>query len=85
MRTEQEVLKDLEDLEWDTSNGFPLKKTLVQPEWYATFYWNCYIYVNKDNKTYAAVKRSNYSTKEYHLSMHEHKLLNELFSIWGWL
>jgi hypothetical protein len=88
MRTEQDVLKDFEKLGWEVADGyvnFTLRKKLDDIKNEFMYYWLCYISINKENKTYSVYKLSSFSTKGYDLTMQEHKLLNELFTIWGWI
>ena len=71
MRTEQDVLNDFEKLGWYVSRNDEDDFTL-RLKGNPT----CAIWIDK-------------LTKEYSMSccldMQEHKLLNELFTIWGWL
>lgn len=71
MRTEQDVLKDFEKL------GYKL------------LYNNSFCLVFERNNLYTLSISKQY--KEYwtdgeiSINMQEHKLLNELFQIWGWI
>ena len=83
-RTEQEILKDFEALGWQVANGyvnFTLKKIETKVDTFGVYHLHCYIVINKENQTYHAEQRSNWSTEGYYLSMKEHKLLNELFEV----
>lgn len=87
-RTEADILKDFEKLGWNVADGyvnFTLKKNVLEKGEFFDYNWHCFITINKENKTYSAEQRSNWNTKCYNLSMQEHKLLNELFNLWGWL
>lgn len=71
MRTEQDVLNDFEKLGWYVARNDEDDFTLRLKE-----NLTCAIWIDK-------------LTKEYSMSccldMQEHKLLNELFQIWGWI
>lgn len=75
MRTEKEVLKDFEKLGYDVvANGGCFIKLnnngdIIRISKYSMWYWS---YCEDSG---LAVP----------IDMEEHKLLNELFSIWGWL
>lgn len=89
IRAEQEILKDFEKLGWKKRGGFANKLTLYKQTEERIFYdskitWNCFMQFN-ENKTYSVIKLNNFATNEYNLSMQEHKLINELLTIWGWL
>ena len=71
MRTEQDVLMDFEKLGWECTINNEDKLTLRWSDSYP-----CTIWFNKDTK--------NYSTNTL-IDIQEHKLLNELFTIWGWI
>ena len=88
MRTEQYVLNDFEKLGWRLAEdyiNFTLKKTKTDYGVFGQIIWYCYITFDKDKKTYRAIANGAFTTKGYELSMEEHKLLNELFTIWGWI
>ena len=75
MRTEEEVLKDFEKLGYDIieNNDCCIKLNFN----------DCIIRISKYSKFYKCYwKDSAYANV---IDMKEHKLLNELFSIWGWL
>ena len=96
MRTEEEVLKDFEELGYkvwkDTDKEFVLIKRIKnlytlenikfifykEEEVYEKFliHW-------KTSKTGKII--SNPKVTPFVIFLQEHKLLNELFSIWGWL
>ena len=78
MRTEKEVLKDFEELGYEVvcNNNLKIKldnngDILTISKVSRWYYYKGYDYLNKE----IAV----------HIDMQEHKLLNELFTIWGWL
>ena len=74
MRTEQEILKDFEKLGYKVKNDsevLRLKNNFIE------------IYVYKKDKEYG--KEDIFSCEANRFTMPEHKLLNELFNIWGWL
>ena len=84
-RREQEILKDFEDLGYDIENHnemFYLKKGKY------------YIAINKTDKTYKAFYQYVKFDEDHEkivcyrpkgLTLREHKLLNELFILWGWI
>jgi hypothetical protein len=75
MRTEEEVLKDFEKLGYEiVSNGSGFIKLNNKGDM---------IRISKYSMWY----RSYFEDSELAvpIDMQEHKLLNELFSIWGWL
>lgn len=86
MRTEQDVLNDFGALGWKVAEdyiNFTLKK--IKPDYgvFGQIIWHCYITFDKDKQTYKAITNGAFTTKGYELSVEEHKLLNELFTIWG--
>lgn len=88
MRTEEEILKDFEKLGWNIAENyvnFTLKQVKTEYGIFGQVFWYCYIFFDKDKQTYTAIANGNFTTKGYDLSIQEHKLLNELFIIWGWL
>ena len=89
MRTEQEVLNDFEKLGWFVADGYvnlTFKKIeKAQGMFDEVIDHHCYIIFNKEKQTYSAKNIHSFCTHEYELTMKEHKLLNELFTIWGWL
>lgn len=75
MRTEKEVLKDFEEL------GYKV----IEKEWFLELInndSNATIDVDFEDKEYWKENSHCYSMR---FTMQEHKLLNELFTIWGWL
>ena len=75
MRTEEEVLKDFKKLKWKV---FRNNNQML-----------CLLFYNKgsivqDKEIIVGKKNRLYRTYDY-ISMQEHKLLTELFTIWGWL
>lgn len=87
-KTEQDVLKDFEKLGWNIAEdyiNFTLKKIKTDYGIFGQTIWYCYITFDKDKQTYRAITNGNFTTKGYELSMQEHKLLHELFTIWRWL
>jgi hypothetical protein len=71
MRTEKEVLKDFEKMGWTIKIN--TNKTLIFQR-----LGNDELEISKEYKEY-------WSCNESSIAIYEHKLLNELFSIWGWL
>lgn len=72
MRTEEEVLKDFKKL------GYGIK---YNGQYYIHLHSSKNIHCDKYIKIYKSTK--SYRTAE--ITMQAHKLLNELFTIWGWL
>lgn len=81
MRTEQDVLKDFEklgyikfEIKFDNVDTIRFDKDLVS------------LYIYKIDKKYMFMK-FNYGNQPVPCSINiqEHKLLNELFQIWGWI
>lgn len=76
MRTEEEVLKDFEKLGYDI-----------------IYYRQHYIKLDNNNNYIIRISKCSKTYKSYEgdsklalpIEIEEHKLLNELFSIWGWL
>lgn len=74
MRTEEQILKDFEKRKWSIYANEPKFIILA--------------YFKKNDIFSAREIRIYKSTQSYvasELNMQEHKLLTELFSIWGWL
>ena len=88
-RTEQDVLNDFEALGWKVADGyvdFTLKKIEKKESVFLGEYCVCsFITIFKEKQTYRTITNSKFNTNCYELSMQEHKLLNELFTIWGWI
>ena len=81
MRTDEEVLKDFEKLGYEVDNDddaliLSLQETLGAIIRYVT------IFVSKRRKRYMV---KSISETFQSIGMEEHKLLNELFTIWGWI
>lgn len=74
MRTEQDVLKDFEALGYEIINRG--SHSLFQQGFIV-------IYIYKPYREY--YKEDILGHEPNRLTMQEHKLLNELFNIWGWL
>lgn len=76
MRTEEQVLKDFEQLGYRIKEIMP-RHIILETEFYgiqiSKFFESYYCY-NKDQDGSAGAIR-----------MIEHKLLHELFKIWGWI
>jgi hypothetical protein len=82
IRTEEDVLKDFEVLGYEVDNTYS-KLTLIN--WLSRFSEHYVVVsINKQEKTYGKVKVAIDRTCGG-LTIQEHKLLNELFTIWGWL
>lgn len=75
MRTEQDVLKDFEKL------GYEIKVNNASMLYLATNN-DVVIHINKLFKGYRRFYDNEISN---YVTMQEHKLLNELFTIWGWI
>ena len=69
MRTEQEILKDFEALGWKVSANTDEDLLFKDKCDYSIHIW-------KKEKTFMI---------ELFVQLEIHKLLNELFSVWGWL
>lgn len=79
-RTESEVLKDFEKLGYEVNkarNNFLCLELIKNEEKNKTI-----IYIDKPAKVYY---KRDYFWDFITITMQEHKLLNELFTIWGWL
>lgn len=78
MRTEQEVLKDFEDLGYEVVCNNNLRIELNNN--------GVIITISKIKRRYSC-KGYDYLDKEMavHIVMQEHKLLTELFTIWNWI
>lgn len=76
MRTEQDVLNDFEKLGYEDKSINPELAIILLNK-------NVVIAINKRNKKYSKHKRGEYEADNF--TIQEHKLLNELFQIWGWL
>lgn len=77
MRTEEEVIKDFEELGYEIRENKKsniLEFWLIEDDYEDTLVFE----IDKDFKTYNTLQGM-------YVEMKEHKLLNELFSIWGWL
>ena len=77
MRTEEEVLKDFYELNYDIRE----KKRINTLEFWLleNGYEDTLVFeIDKEYKSYRTFDGM-------YIEMQEHKLLNELFSIWGWL
>ena len=80
MRTEEEVLKDFENLIWnvDENNNERLRLSYKKKNGYYE-----YLEIDKEYKDYCRYEQHTFVT--CYIPINQHKLLNELFSIWGWL
>lgn len=88
MRTEEEILKNFEDLGWklrDNYINFTLYKGEIKQHKFGNRIHHCYISIDKEKQTYYTIEIYSFCTHEYKLTMQEHKLLTELFEIWEWL
>ena len=91
MRTEQDVLKDFEALGWKVERGFKdyynyeaLCLSIVIPNYFADGeQLDKEIVINLENRSYRCDNYF-YGGAEF-ITMQEHKLLNELFHILGWI
>ena len=75
MRTEEEVLKDFEKLGYKIKENTNIELVLGTKFFFIKF--------KKLSKVYHTYYED--SKLQSTINMQEHKLLNELFSIWGWL
>ena len=75
MRTEEEVLKDFEKLGYKIKENTNIELVLGTKFFFIKF------------KELSKVYHTYFEDSKLHstINMQEHKLLNELFSIWGWL
>lgn len=90
-RTENEIFKDFEKLGYrieknktkfaDSENSIILLKDYIEP--FDKEKLTKEICINLKSKTYECYESFYYCPQ--HIPMHEHKLLNELFELWGWL
>ena len=71
MRTEQEILKGFEKLGWECTRNDEDRLTLRYSD-----SCPCAIWIDKNDKHYSS---------NTIIDMQEHKILNELFTLWGWL
>lgn len=88
MRTEQDVLKDFEELGYEVacnSDG----ELILEQELKSNYTIINRIHIEKRLQSYS---KSQFARLGYHvstaplwISMQEHKLLNKLFTIWGWI
>lgn len=76
MRTEQEILKDFEELGYEITR----KNNII----YLTKE-DIALKIECDLKRYGKYDDWLYEIPYIEITMQEHKLLNELFTIWGWL
>ena len=91
MRTENEILKDFENIGYkieknktkfaNSENSISLLFEIDSPDDDIKLIKE--IHIDFTYKLYNCYE--NYRGRPLHLSMYEHKLLNELFTIWGWL
>ena len=89
-RTEQEILNDFEKLGYKIKRGFEgyykynaLVLYLIIPNYYPDGEgFDKEIVINLDKHTYECCNIL-YETPEP-ITIQEHKLLNELFEVWGW-
>ena len=72
-RTEQEILDDFEALGYEVI----IEKDHIRMSGYE----DVCLFIDLENKTYS---KSKYLQVE-DITMQEHKLLNELFEVWGWI
>lgn len=87
MRTEKEVLNDFEKLGWKLQGYYTKfllhKRKITQCE-DGEITHDCYITIDKEKQTYDAEDNYYFRPHPYRLNMQEHKLLTDLFTIWGW-
>jgi hypothetical protein len=81
MRTEEEVLKDFEKLGYEVDND-EIALELYLHEEIGFIINNVEIFISKRKKRYIV---RNLNDTSQSIGMEEHKLLNELFAIWGWI
>ena len=70
MRKEQEILKDFEALGWKVDKNDRVDLILANLICTKIHIW-------KTERIFQTI--------HHYITMQEHKLLNELFSLWGWL
>ena len=80
-RTEQEILKDFEALGYSIENSYnhPFVEMSKYNEEYCVYE---FIAIDKSEHNYGKYVRGG---DVMPITMQEHKLLNELFTLWGWL
>ena len=78
-RTEQEILKDFENMSWeiikDDEHKLAVKNKIT----------NAQIDLYKDSKSYQCAIDLGFTIVPSFIDFQEHKLLHELFGLWGWL
>jgi hypothetical protein len=82
MRTEQDVLKDFEALGYKVVCNN--ERELVLEDKYYRHHIDR-IHIGKDLRLYTKFQHLYRVDEPKNLDMQEHKLLNELFTIWGWI
>ena len=75
MRTEEEILKDFEKLEYEIQQNNKIRLIM--------YCYDISIYIDKFEQTFG--KEDTLSNEANRFDMQEHKLLHELFTCWGWL
>lgn len=85
MRTEQDVLKDFQKLGYEVVCNSD-RELILEQEFKSGYTIINRIHIEKRSQAYS---KSQFAycvgTSPLWVSMQEHKLLNELFTIWGWL
>lgn len=75
MRTGQDVLKDFEKINYTLNKNDEYTLSITRE--------NKIIHIVKPTKSYKKYDRKTFLSLSF--EMQEHKLLNELFQIWGWI
>lgn len=83
IRTEQEVLKDFEKLGYKIKHNYDYELMLEKENKVQGGTYN--ITIDKEFKVYTKSTCFDYKNHFMHITMQEHKLLNELFKIWWWI
>ena len=84
MRTEQEVLKDFEELGFEVVCDSD-KELILERKFQHCHMIIQRIHINKQLISYSKSQFLYDYDSPFNLDMQEHKLLNELFKIWWWI
>ena len=82
MRTEQEILKDFEKLGYEVVCNSD-RELVLEEEYYHNHFKR--IHIKKQFRLYAKLQHLFNIDEPVNFDIQEHKLLNELFIIWGWI
>lgn len=85
MRTEQDVLKDFESLGYEVVCNSD-RELILEQELKSNYTIINRIHIEKQLQAYSKSQFAyRVGTSPLWVFMQEHKLINELFNIWGWL